>query len=123
MITTHSVMMGFFLGASNASEPVTDTDIFIFSNELEEEDEMQKLIKPLSVTTSDTNPENAVMTDGTSAEYIFVGVAGAVAFILEDGTSWIAPTMTAGGWLWMPAFRGIKATGTAATGIFISRRR
>lgn len=84
---------------------------------------MFKLKKPKAVTTSDTNVDCATMEDGTSAEYIYVGTAGAVVFVLEDGvTTWTAPTVTAGQFLPMPPFRGIRATSTTAVDIFVTRR-
>jgi len=84
---------------------------------------MQKLCKPVAVSPSDVNRENAIMGDGTSAEYILVGTAGAVAFVLEDNTTWTASTVAAGQFLIMPAFRGILATGTSAANIEVTRRR
>jgi hypothetical protein len=84
---------------------------------------MFKLKRPKAVATSDTNNDCAMMEDGTSAEYIYVGTAGAVVFVLEDGvTTWTAPTVTAGQFLPMPPFRGIKQTNTTATNIFVTRR-
>lgn len=120
-LTSSAFGLLWSVSIKESAAPVLPNVIYIEDNDLEDEP-MQKLMKPVAVATSDSNFENATMGDGTSAEYICVGAAGAVKFVLQDGSTWTAPNIASGAFYWMPPFRGIYATGTTATGIFVTRR-
>lgn len=87
-----------------------------------EDEDMQTLAKPKAVTKSDTDFNNAVLSDGRNPEFLYVGTSGAVALVLADKSELVLPGVAAGGFLWMPAFTGILETGTNATGLMVTRR-
>jgi hypothetical protein len=89
---------------------------------MEDEDDMQTLAKPKSVTKSDTDLNCAVLADGRNPEFLYVGTSGAVALVLADKSELTLPGVAAGGFLWMPSFTGILSTGTTATGLMVTRR-
>ena len=81
---------------------------------------------PVAVTPSDVTLNNALL--GTSpnqfmADQLWVGVSGDVIVYLSDGSTFTYTAVAAGGWHDMPFFRGVKATGTTATGIKATRKR
>ena len=84
---------------------------------------MQILLIPKTVTTSDTDLNNAVLVDGTNPEFIYVGTSGDVAFQWANKTTTVMPNVAAGGFLWVPHFTGVLTTGTTAANIFVTRRR
>ncbi len=84
---------------------------------------MVKLLVPKLVTKSDANDINALLADLSMPDKIMVGVSGDVVLLLDNGTTWLMPSVAAGGWHDAPLFKGIKSTGTTASSINVTRKR
>jgi hypothetical protein len=89
----------------------------------EDDNDMQRLVPPRLVTTSDVDPLNAVLPDHTNPEFLMVATAGAVSLVLAgDAGNFTLPRVEAGAFLWMPTFTGIRTDGTTAAGFAVTRR-
>ena len=84
---------------------------------------MYRIFPPKSVTKSDSDFNNAVLSDNSNPELLWIGTAGNVT-VFAPGTAEeiVYPAMVAGGWLLVAPFQGVKSTGTTATAILASRR-
>lgn len=112
--------------------PESDGEILLFFGELlnifdqEEVEQMYRIFPPKNVTKSDTVTDNAVLSDHSNPELVWVDTVGSVTLFtpLSDGgiSEVLYPATVAGGWLLVAPFTGVKSTGTTATVILSSRR-
>lgn len=68
---------------------------------------------------TDPNQGNAILGD-KYCQLFWVGTAGDVTLLLEDGNTAFFDGAVAGEWHMAPPFRNVQATGTAATDVIVA---